>query len=89
MKNVAIIISSLKGGGTERVVSRLTSGLSKEKYNVFLILFDADSIKYPYSGKLIDINLKATNNPIKKRLNFIRRYFKVIKIKEEYNIDVS
>ena len=89
MKNVAIIISSLKGGGTERVVSRLTSGLSKEKYNVYLILFDADSIKYPYSGKLIDINLKATNNPIKKRLNFIRRYFKVIKIKEEYNIDVS
>ncbi len=89
MKNVAIIISSLKGGGAERVVSHLSLNLSKEKYNIFLILFDSSSMKYPFSGRLIDINLKASNNPIKKAFNLVRRYFKIKKIKEKYNIDIS
>jgi glycosyltransferase involved in cell wall biosynthesis len=89
MKNVAIIISSLKGGGAERVVSNITMNLPKEKYKVYLILFDSTSIEYPYSGDLIDINIKANNNPIYKAINFIRRYFKIKEIKTQYKIDTS
>lgn len=89
MKNVAIIISSLKGGGAERVVSNITMNLPKDKYNVYLVLFDSSSMKYPYSGQLIDINIKANNNPVIKTINFLRRYFKIRKIKTKYNIDVS
>lgn len=79
MKNVAIIISSLKGGGAERVASNISLNLPKEKYKVYLILFDSTSIEYPYSGELIDINIKANKNPIVKAINFIRRYFELKK----------
>ncbi|MSU02125.1 glycosyltransferase [Tissierella pigra] len=89
MKNIAIIISSLKGGGAERVASNITINLSKEKYKVYLILFDSTSMEYSYGGELIDINIKANNNPISKVLNFIRRYFKIKEIKTQYKIDIS
>ncbi|HQB32125.1 MAG TPA: hypothetical protein PLI19_02220, partial [Erysipelotrichaceae bacterium] len=89
MKNVAIIISSLKGGGAERVASRLTLNLPKEKYNLYLILFDSSSMKYQYSGNLIDVDLKAENNPLKKILVLMKRYFKIKKIKLDYKINVS
>lgn len=89
MKNIAIIISSLKGGGAERVVSNITMNLPKDKYKVYLILFDSSSIEYPYSGELIDINIKANNNPIIKAINFIRRHFKIKKIKVRYKINTS
>ena len=45
MKNVALIIPSLKGGGAERVISILSQELSKD-YNLYLIVFDADDIAY-------------------------------------------
>lgn len=89
MKNLAIIISSLKGGGAERVVSNISMNLPKDKYKVYLILFDSSSIEYPYSGQLIDINIKANNNPILKLINFLRRYLEIKKIKTIYKIDTS
>lgn len=89
MKNIAIIISSLKGGGAERVVSNITMNLPKDKYNVYLILFDSSSMEYSYGGELVDINIKASDNPFVKVVNFIRRYFKLKKIKKGYNIDTS
>ncbi len=89
MKNIAIIISSLKGGGAERVVSNITMNLPNDKYNVYLILFDSSDMQYSYNGCLIDINIKANNNPIIKTINFIKRYFKIRKIKIKYDIDTS
>lgn len=89
MKNIAIIISSLKGGGAERVVSNITMNLPKDKYKIYLILFDSSSIAYPYTGELIDIDIKANNNPFMKTINFIRRYFRIKKIKRKYKIDTS
>lgn len=89
MKNIAIIVPSLKGGGAERVVSNMTMNLSKDKYNIYLILFDSSGMKYPYMGKLIDLDIKANDNPFIKGVNFIKRYFRIKKIKNQYQIDTS
>jgi len=87
-KNIAIIIQKLKNGGAERAAANLSKDLS-EKYNVHLITFDGTDIAYEYAGDLVNINIPATNNKIKKMLNIIRRIIKVRKIKKEKDIDIS
>lgn len=87
-KNVAIIIQKLKNGGAERAAANLSKDLS-DKYNIFIITFDAQNICYDYSGELIDLNLPATSNILKKFIFFLKRVKKVKKIKKEKNIDVA
>ena len=88
MKNIAIIIYSLKGGGAERVVSLLSQELSK-KNNLYLIVFDSEDIAYPYGGKLIDLNIKSNSNVFLKIINVIRRVNSVRKVKKQCNIHCS
>lgn len=88
MKNVALIIPSLKGGGAERVISILSQELSKD-YNLYLIVFDADDIAYSYGGNLIDLNIKANKNFFIKIFNVIRRVYYLRKVKLNYNIECS
>lgn len=89
MKNVAIIVPSLKGGGAEKAVSNITMNLNGEKYKIYLILFDGTAIKYPYKAELININIKATKNPLGKIINFLKRYLKIKKIKKIKKIDTT
>lgn len=88
MKNIALIIYSLKGGGAERVASLLSKKLS-EKYNIYLIVFNSDDIAYEYNGKLIDLDIKSSNNIITKIKNIFLRVNAVKNIKKKYNIDTS
>lgn len=88
MKNIAIIIPSLKGGGAERVVSLISQKLSS-KYNLFLIVFDSEDMAYSYGGNLVDINIKSHNNILFKIINVIRRVCRVSKVKRKYNIKSS
>ena len=88
MKNIAIIIYSLKGGGAERVVSLLSQELSK-KNNLYLIVFDSEDIAYPYGGKLIDLNIKSNSNVFLRIINVIRRVNSVRKVKKQCNIHCS
>lgn len=88
MKNIGIIISSLKGGGAERVVSIISKELSK-RYNVYLIIFNGEDIVYRYGGNLIDLNIKPHRNYIVKAINIIKRTYKVKKIKKLYNINTT
>lgn len=88
MKNIAIIVPSLKGGGAERVVSLLSQELSK-KYNLYLIVFDSDALAYSYGGKLVDINVKSNKNILMKIVNVIRRVHKVRKVKKQNSIHYS
>lgn len=88
MKNVALIIYSLKGGGAERVVSLLSQELSK-KYNLYLIVFDSEDKAYPYGGNLIDLNIKSHKNFFMKVINVIRRVYWLRKIKKRYKIQTS
>lgn len=60
---IAIIIFNLKNGGAERVISILSLHLNK-KYELMLLLYDANHIEYKYSGKILD--LKKTSPSEKK-----------------------
>lgn len=88
-RNIAIIIPTLRDGGAERVASNLSLYLSEKKYNKYIILYDAEEIEYPYKGILLDLNTKAINNPLGKIFNFIKRVYKVKKIKKRYKIQIS
>jgi glycosyltransferase involved in cell wall biosynthesis len=88
MKNIAIIITKLNGGGAERCASNLSVELSK-KCNVKLIAFDATNITYPYGGELIDLAVGNSNGLVHKVWNVFRRVHKVRAIKKKYNIDCA
>lgn len=88
MKNVAIIITKLNGGGAERCASNLSIELSKI-YNVKLIVFDSTNITYPYAGELISLDISSSNGLVQKVVNVIKRVLKVRKIKKEHNIDCA
>jgi len=81
-RNIAIIISTLKGGGAQRVVSNLSFYLSDKKYKKHIILNDAEDRVYPYKGTLINLDTKAINNPLGKIFNLVKRIYKVKKIKK-------
>ncbi|MBR2090572.1 MAG: glycosyltransferase [Fibrobacter sp.] len=88
MKNVAIIASSLNSGGAERTAANISNFLVSN-YNVHVILFNADEIKYPYSGKLHVLDVPSRKSLIGKILNLYKRVKCVAKIKRDEKIDVS
>ncbi len=51
--NVAIIITSLTGGGAERVAGLLSKAISPF-HNVYIFLERADTASYEYGGKLVE-----------------------------------
>ena len=88
-KNLAIIVPTLRGGGAERVASNLSLYLSEQKYKKYIILYDAEKRVYSYAGNLIDLNIKATNSPLGKLFNLVRRIYKLKKIKRKLHIQTS
>lgn len=88
MKNILIIIPNLKGGGAERVVSLLSRKLA-DKYNLYLVVFDAKDIKYKYKGVLINLNIEPKAGLLNKFLNLVKRIKKLKVVKQEYKVDVA
>lgn len=88
MKNIAIIIPTLECGGAERVVSILSKEFIK-KYRVFLLVFDSSNIVYDYEGELISLDNVAAKNIFGKLLNFLKRFWKIRKLKRKLNIDTT
>ncbi|MEK5107644.1 glycosyltransferase [Cytobacillus sp. FSL K6-0129] len=88
MDNIAIIVPSLKGGGAERVVALLSKELSNS-YNLYLIIFDEEDIKYSYGGSLINIGIKPNNNLLLKIINVLRRVIYIRRIKKELRIKAT
>lgn len=87
MKKVGLLISELNNGGAERVVSRLSHILSND-YKIFLVLFEDTFITYEYKGELINLNVKASSNIIKKFFMTFKRAFILRKIKNEFKLDI-
>lgn len=87
MKKVGLLIPHMLHGGAERVLSEISFMLS-EKYEVFLILFDGQSINYEYSGKLIDMDCKSNSSKLGKILNIYKRVRKLNNIKKELELDL-
>lgn len=54
MKNIAIMVHSLNGGGAERIAGLLSKELTKY-YHVYLFLFNTENIIYEYGGTIVDI----------------------------------
>ncbi|MFL0492899.1 glycosyltransferase [Bacillus sp. 179-I 2A5 NHS] len=87
-KNVGLLISNLNAGGAERVVSRLSTIL-KEDYNIYVILFDASSVNYEYSGRLIDMNVGANKGNAFSKISLLLNRVRILrKIKKEKKLDL-
>lgn len=89
MKKIAIIIHKMYGGGAERVASNLSMHLSKDKYERLIVSFDARKKGYSYDGEIIDLNSKASKNPLRKILNTFSRIINVRNIKTEKKIELA
>ena len=79
MKNVAIITTSLNGGGAERIAGLLSKELSK-RYNVYLFLMSTENIIYEYGGTIVNIGYSGP---------FYEYAIKVYKEKYDINISIS
>ena len=86
-KKIAFLTSSLDNGGAQRAVSNISMGLNQEKYDITIIVFDGNNISYDYSGELINLNIPASRNLIKKLFNFVKRYHRIKKLKKKNHFD--
>ncbi|MFC4735147.1 glycosyltransferase [Bacillus daqingensis] len=87
MKEICLIIPSLRKGGAERVVSRLSYLFSQKGYKVNICLFDDNNIDYPYEGELFSIN-SPSKKGIFKALNILLRTYRLNKYKNEFKPNV-
>ena len=87
-KKVGLLISSLNGGGAERVVSRLSMILYSE-YDIYILLFDAKNIKYDYKGRVIDIKTPANSKGLLSKMKLLmQRTHRTRAIKKTENLDI-
>ncbi len=84
---IGILKERLCIGGTERSAANASKILSKD-HEVFLALYDAKSIKYAYSGNLVDFKLPASRCLVTKVLNNILRAFKYKRLIKKEKLDV-
>lgn len=88
MKRVGLLVPSLYNGGAERVVSRLTQILS-DNYEVYLILFEDTYMSYPYSGILVNMDIKGNDGKLVTKICLpLKRAKKLKQIKKENKLDV-
>lgn len=89
MKNIAILITKLNGGGAERAAANLSIELSRY-YNTKIIVFDGRNQVYPHGGgELIDLKLPPKKGFFRKLINLLKRVKALRKIKKEYKIDCT
>lgn len=82
-KNIALFIGALRGGGAERVVSRITHMLSDE-YNVYVFLIDGENQAYECACPVIAIGGEKGSF----RKKEIIAYTSINKYIKNYRIDV-
>lgn len=87
-KNVAFIIHALSNGGAERVMSYLIQNYSSAE-NKYLIVYHRCEVEYDFSGQIISLDIEPSNNIIGKLLNYLKRIYRLRKIKSELNINKS
>lgn len=72
---ITVIIPTLQKGGAERVAVRLMKAWAGA-HDVQAILFDG-VVEYPCDQKIININVPASPNPLRKMTNLFRRALKI------------
>lgn len=87
MKNIAIIIPSLKfWGWAENVASKLWTQLYKKKYNIDFFTFYTYKEEYPYEGKHYSLHEKQVNNIFVKIIKLFTRAYKIAGFCKKNNI---
>ena len=74
-----VVISSLRRGGAERVVSLLSQEWVKN-HEVKIAVFDASYVAYSYGGELIDLSLPASNSYFMKIRQALLRLLAIIQL---------
>lgn len=95
-KNILFLISSIGGGGAERVACRLVSEFSK-RHKVYLMYFNSKENEYPVDKKvtkipfIIDnkININPSINPSYGLNQKVSRIKEIEKIRRKYNIGIT
>jgi glycosyltransferase involved in cell wall biosynthesis len=88
MKRLMIIVPMLHQGGFERVCAD-TVKLLKDKYEIYLVVFNSQDMIYDVSGaNFIDINLGALDGKIQKLVQVFRRAVKISQLQRKLKIDV-
>jgi glycosyltransferase involved in cell wall biosynthesis len=87
-KRIGLLVPNLQSGGTERVISLISQLLTEAGHDVFILLFDAANISYPYQGTLIPLNCKGGNNTIQKGLHRILRVAKLSYYMQRYDLEI-
>lgn len=85
---IIILIPSLKNGGAERVVSRLSNSFLSRGYDVLVVTFSNTQNDYKVKN-LMSLGVEASNYFIGKILNSLLRILKLRKIKNDFSPDIS
>lgn len=95
-KNIAIMISSLLGGGAERVAATLADEFVKRGDGVFIFVDRYDKKKsYSCGGRIIPLNISVSGELYEKHPNIAalqglhQKVLKMRQLKKQYEIDVS
>lgn len=80
-KEILLMVSTLAGGGAEKVAALLSKGLSSY-YDVYICL-NKKKIVYEYDGNLCSFELNSPRNIINRLFNLSKRYFGLRKIKKD------
>lgn len=76
---ILVVIPILFDGGAERVVSVLTKEWAKI-HDVRLVLFEQSEQDYDHGGRLIDLDIPATTNHLRKMYNSVRRIMRLSQV---------
>lgn len=88
MRNIALIISTLQGGGAERCAADLSRIFVSRGFRVFIFTNLSVMIGYEYEGTLVNFDVSIINNielgnPIQYKVNELKE------LKEKYGIDIA
>lgn len=88
-KSVLIVISTLSGGGAERIASILGTELQERDYDVHFLTFYDTKDKYDFKGKYTTRDEKFSTSLISKGWKLFSRAKDIAKYCKEYNIDIT
>lgn len=83
-----MIIPNLDFGGAQVSFFKLASDLSKSN-NIFITAFNSKENAYDFDFKFIDLNIPQSNIVLFKIINFVKRIYKVRKVKKGFDIHIS
>lgn len=84
-----IYLSSICGGGAERILVEVANSLPMEKFNTKIITRDNLASPYSLYSERISLNFQQTKNHIRKIFGLIKVFKKYVHILKERNVDIS